>query len=76
MDDAVRDATVFTKNRERLIAGLVSQRLLESVLVESKTDPEVRLFKKATADKSVPSSQGPHRLSLLFQSVTKPAPHP
>src|SRR5258708_8217739 len=26
--------------------------------VESKTDPEARLFKKATADKSVPSYQG------------------
>jgi transposase len=112
MDDAVWDATVFTKNRERLIAGAVSQQLLEAVLVEarernllseehfsvdgtliqawaaarsftdksdppapgagsghqgevllrdkveSKTDPEARLFKKASADKSVPSYQG------------------
>ena len=112
MDDALWDATVFTKNRERLIAGAVSQQLLEAVLVEareqnllseehftvdgtliqawaaarsfhdrsdppaagagsghkgevllrdkveSKTDPEARLFKKATADKSVPSYQG------------------
>ena len=112
MDDAVWDVTVFTKNRERLIAGSVSQQLLESVLVEardenllseehftvdgtliqawaaarsfhdksdppapgagsghkgevllrdkveSKTDPDARLFKKATADKSVPSYQG------------------
>jgi transposase len=112
MDDAVWDATVFTKNRERLIAGAVSQRLLDAVLVEardenllseehftvdgtliqawaaarsfhdksdppapgagsghggevllrdkveSSTDPEARLFKKATADKSVPSYQG------------------
>jgi len=112
MDDEVWDVTVFTKNRERLIAGKVSQQLLAAVLVEareqellsaehftvdgtliqawaaqrsfqeksdppgpgqgsgkrgqlllrdkveSKTDPEARLYKKATADKSVPSYQG------------------
>ena len=112
MDDEVWDVTVFTKNRERLIAGEVSQRLLAAVLVEarendllsaehftvdgtliqawaanrsfqeksdppapgkgsghggevllrdkveSKTDPEARLYKKATADKSVPSYLG------------------
>jgi len=112
MDDAVWDVTVFTKNRERLIWGAVSQRLLESVLVEARehhllseehftvdgtliqawaaarsfkeksdppkpgagsgykgevllrdkvestTDPEARLYKKATADKAVPSYQG------------------
>ena len=32
MDDAVWDVTVFTKNRERLIAGEVSQQLLAAVL--------------------------------------------
>ena len=112
MDDEVWDVTVFTKNRERLIGGAVSQELLQAVLmearennllseehftvdgtliqawaagrsfsekseppkpgkgsgykgevllrdkVESKTDPEARLYKKATADKSVPSYQG------------------
>lgn len=112
MDDAVWDVTVFTKNRERLIAGAISQRLLESVLVEARahdllseehftvdgtliqawaaarsfkdksdppapgsgsgykgdvllrdtvestTDPDARLYKKATADKSVPGYQG------------------
>jgi len=112
MDDEVWDVTVFTKNRERLIGGEVSQKLLAAVLaeaeekqllsaehftvdgtliqawaasrsfqeksdppapgqgsghggevllrdqVESKTDPEARLYKKATADKSVPSYQG------------------
>lgn len=112
MDDEVWDVTVFTKNRERLINGEVSEGLLASVLVqarennllseehftvdgtliqawaaarsfeqksdppkpgegsghggevllrdkvESKTDSEARLFKKATADKSVPSYQG------------------
>ena len=112
MDDRVWDVTVFTKNRERLIAGEVSQQLLRAVLgeaqekqllsaehftvdgtliqawaaqksfqeksdppapgqgsgkrgelllrdkVESKTDPDARLYKKATADKSVPSYQG------------------
>jgi transposase len=36
MDDAVWDVTVFTKNRERLIAGETSQKLLESVLVEAR----------------------------------------
>jgi transposase len=112
MDDPVWDVTVFTKNRERLIAGAVSQQLLEAVLVEARekqllseehftvdgtliqawaaarsfvekadpprpgsgsgsgggvllrdkvestTDAEARLYKKATADKSVPSYQG------------------
>jgi transposase len=112
MDDPVWDVTVFTKNRERLIAGAVSQQLLNAVLeearahellseehftvdgtlirawaaarsfkdkgdppapgagsghkgevllrdkVESKTDPDARLYKKAAADKAVPSYQG------------------
>ncbi len=112
MDDAVWDVTVFTKNRERLIGGAISQQLLESVLVEaraqdllseehftvdgtliqawaaarsfkeksdppkpgkgsgykgevllrdkveSSTDRDARLYKKATADKSVPAYQG------------------
>ncbi len=112
MDDAVWDVTVFTKNRERLIAGEASQQLLVAVLeqagqqhllseehftvdatliqawassqsfknkkdpplpgagsgnkgelllrdkVESTTDPESRLYKKALPDKAVPSYQG------------------
>ena len=112
MDDAVWDVTVFTKNRERLIEGEISQKLLESVLVEARehdllseehftvdgtliqawaaarsfqeksdppapgagsghkgevllrdkvestTDPDARLYKKASADKAVPSYQG------------------
>jgi hypothetical protein len=112
MDDAVWDVTVFTKNRERLIAGAISQQLLDAVLVEarehellseehftvdgtliqawaaarsfkeksdppapgagsgyqgevllrdkveSSTDAEARLYKKATPDKAVPSYQG------------------
>jgi len=112
MDDEVWDVTVFTKNRERLIEGEVSQQLLAAVLaeagekqllsaehftvdgtlipawaarksfqeksdppapgagsgrrgtvllrdqVESKTDPQARLYKKAAADKSVPSYLG------------------
>jgi hypothetical protein len=110
--DAVWDVTVFTKNRERLIEAAISQRLLESVLVEARaqgllseehftvdgtlvqawaaarsfkeksdppapgagtghkgevllrdkvestTDPDARLYKKASADKAVPSYQG------------------
>jgi transposase len=112
MDDEVWDVTVFTKNRERLIRGAVSQEFLQAVLVEarendllseehftvdgtliqawaagqsfeqksdppkpgegsgyggevllrdqveSKTDAEARLFKKATADRSIASYQG------------------
>jgi transposase len=112
MDDRVWDVTVFTKNRERLISGEVSQHLLAAVVeqareqnllseehftvdgtllqawaaarsfvakddipkpgqgsgsggavllrdqVKSKTDPESRLYKKAAADKSVPSYLG------------------
>lgn len=112
MDDPVWDVTVFTKNRERLIEGETSQRLLESVLlearehdqlseehftvdgtlmqawaagrsfkekgdppapghgsgsggkvllrdkVESTTDADARLYKKAAADKAVPAYQG------------------
>lgn len=112
LDDAVWVPTVFSKNRERLIAGELSQRMLEAVLaqarehdllseehftvdgtliqawaaarsfaekkdppapgagsgprgevllrdkVESRTDPDARLYKKATADKAVPAYQG------------------
>lgn len=112
MDDPVWDVTVFTKNRERLTEGAVSQQLLQSVLVEakehdllseehftvdgtlmqawaaarsfkeksdppasgsgsgskgavllrdkvdSKTDPDARLYKKSAADKSVPAYLG------------------
>ncbi len=36
MDEPVWDVPVFTKNRERLIAGEISQRLLEEVLVEAR----------------------------------------
>jgi transposase len=36
MDEAVWDATVLTKNRERLIEGAVSQQLLSAVLVEAR----------------------------------------
>ena len=36
MDDPVWDVTVFTKNRERLIEGKVSQQLLQAVLVEAQ----------------------------------------
>jgi transposase len=36
MDDPVWDVTVFTKNRERLIEGEVSQRLLSAVVEEAR----------------------------------------
>jgi transposase len=36
MDDPVWDVTVFTKNRERLIAGEVSQQLLGAVVEEAR----------------------------------------
>jgi transposase len=35
MDDPVWDVTVFTKNRERLIQGTASQRLLSAVLAQA-----------------------------------------
>ena len=37
MNDAVWDVTVFTKNRERLLEGTISQQLLESALLEERT---------------------------------------
>ena len=112
MDDPVWDVTVFTKNRERLIAGEASQHLLLAVVeearehellseehftvdgtliqawaaarsfkekqqpprpgsgtgdggkvllrdkVESTTDKDARLYRKAAADRSVPSYLG------------------
>lgn len=112
MDDPVWDVTVFTKNRERLIGGAVSQQLLLAVVeeargrhllseehftvdgtliqawasarsfkekkdppppgggsgdggrvllrdkVESSSDPDARLYRKAAADRSVPSYLG------------------
>lgn len=36
MDDAVWDATVFTKNRDRLMKGDVAQRLLEEILEQAR----------------------------------------
>jgi transposase len=36
MDDRVWDVTVFTKNRERLIAGAVSQQLLSAVVEQAR----------------------------------------
>jgi transposase len=36
MDDAVWDATVFTKNRERLMQGEVAERLFEAVLAQAQ----------------------------------------
>jgi transposase len=35
-DDAVWDATVFTKNRERMMQGEIAQRLLETVLGQAR----------------------------------------
>jgi len=112
MDDPVWDVTVFTKNRERLIAGEASQQLLLAVVeqarahqllseehftvdgtliqawaaarsfkdktdpplpgsgtgdggrvllrdkVESTTDADARLYRKAAADRSVPAYLG------------------
>lgn len=36
MDDAVWDATVFTKNRERLMQGEVAERLFDAVLEQAR----------------------------------------
>ncbi len=38
MDDEVWDVTVFTKNRERLVAAAVSEQLLLSVVEEARTE--------------------------------------
>src|SRR5438105_14746634 len=38
MDDAVWDPTVFTKNRERLLAGDVARGFLEQVLAEARAE--------------------------------------
>ena len=38
MDDPVWDATVFSKNRERLVAAEVSELLLLSVVEEARTE--------------------------------------
>jgi transposase len=40
-DDVVWDVTVFTKNRDRMMAGEVSQRLLTAVLKQSRSAPTV-----------------------------------
>src|SRR6266436_4088873 len=37
MDDAVWDVTVFTKNRERLLAGEVAQTLFAEVLAQARS---------------------------------------
>src|SRR6266481_5342616 len=36
MDDAVWDVTVFTKNRERLLAGEISQKFLQAVVKQAR----------------------------------------
>ncbi|MGB9061017.1 MAG: transposase, partial [Pseudolabrys sp.] len=36
MDDAVWDATTFTKNRDRLLAGEIARRFLAAVLAQPK----------------------------------------
>jgi len=36
MDDAMWDATVFTRNRERLMQGAMTERLIEAVLGQAR----------------------------------------
>src|SRR5271166_3245834 len=36
MDDAVWDVTVFTKNRERLVAGAVAQKFFAAVVQQAR----------------------------------------
>jgi transposase len=129
MDDAIWDVTVFTKNRERLIAGEVAERMLLAVVQqahqkqllseehftvdgtliqawanrrsfkekkdppsrgtgsggakllrdthESSTDPESRLYKKATAAAAVPAYLGhvltENRNGLVMQAMATQA---
>src|SRR6184192_1629303 len=37
MDDPVWDATTFTKNRERLLSGDLTQRFLEEIVAEARS---------------------------------------
>jgi transposase len=59
MDDAVWDVTEFTKNRERLIAGEVSQKLLEAVLVEARAHGLLS-EEHFTVDGTLIQVRGPH----------------
>lgn len=129
LDDPIWDVTVFTKNRERLMAGAVAERLLLAVVEqaqakhllseehftvdgtliqawanrrsfkekkdppthgtgsggamllrdthESSTDPEARLYKKATAAAAVPAYLGhvltENRNGLVVRAVATQA---
>ena len=39
MEAAVRDVTVFTKNRDRLLQGDVAGKFLAAILVDPKVEP-------------------------------------
>jgi transposase len=59
MDDPVWDVTVFAKNRERLIAGEVSQRLLCSVLSEEHFTVDGALIQAWAAARSFKEKSDP-----------------
>jgi len=62
MDDAVWDVTVFTKNRERLIAGAVSQQFLEAALVEAaKASQSATVTERETAVELLDCVLGPEQ---------------
>ena len=50
MDDPVWDATVFTKNRERLLRGDIAQRLLRPRSVAQAAGPAAALDEHFTVD--------------------------
>ena len=65
VDDAVWDATTFTKNRDRLLAGDVAAKLLATVLAQRarrasarRTAPVRRPMRAATAGKTSTASAG------------------
>ena len=86
MDDPVWDVTVFTKNRERLISGAVSQQLLSAVLEDARdhallseehftvdgTLIQAWAAARSFKDKSDPPQPGPHLLGVMG----RPSSHP
>ena len=65
MDDAVWDVTVFTKNRERLLASAISQRIrkqIERVYGWSKLDRALRQVKL----------RGLARVDCFYRLTTRP----
>jgi transposase len=70
MDDPVWDVTVFTKNRERLIAGQASKQLLSAVLLEAE-DHELLSEEHFTVDGTLIQAWAS---ACSFKEKSDPAP--